>query len=55
MLTIGEAASLLMGAGLVKIDDLIVGLSLIGAGVLLKIVIAYLQHKGLDVKADPVG
>ena len=54
-LTIGDAGSLLMGAGLAKLDDLIVGLSLIGAGVILKIVVALLQKKGIDVKSQPLG
>lgn len=51
-LTIGDAGSLLMGAGLAKLEDLIVGLSLIGAGVLLKIVVAFLQKQGIEVRSD---
>lgn len=49
-LSIGEAGSALIGAGLVKLDDLRVGLSLIGAGVLLKIAVAVFQKKGFDVR-----
>jgi len=49
-LTIGDAGSLLMGAGLVKLDDIVVGLSLVIVGAILKIVVAFLQNKGLDVK-----
>ena len=54
-LTIGDAGSLLMGAGLAKLDDLNIGLALIGAGVLLKIVVAFLQKQCIDVKATPEG
>ena len=54
-LSIGDAGSLLMGAGLAKLDDLMIGLSLIGAGVLLKIIVAFLKQKGLDVKTPPIG
>ena len=49
-LSIGDAGSLLMGAGLVKLDDIVIGLSLIIVGAILKIVVAFLQNKGLDVK-----
>lgn len=49
-LSIGDAGSLLMGAGLVKLDDIVVGLSLVIVGAILKIVVAFLQNKGLDVK-----
>ena len=49
-LTIGDAGSLLMGAGLVKLDDIVIGLSLVIVGAILKIVVAFLQNKGLDVK-----
>ena len=55
-LSIGDAGSLLMGAGLVKIsEDLMTGLALVGAGVALKIAVAVLQKQGLDVKTPPVG
>ena len=49
-LSIGETASILMGAGLVKLDDLTIGLTLIAAGVILKLAVAFFQKKGLDVK-----
>jgi len=49
-LSIGDAGSLLMGAGLVKLDDIVIGLSLVIVGAILKIVVAFLQNKGLDVK-----
>ena len=54
-LTVGDAGSLLMGAGLARLDDLTVGLALVGAGVLLKIIVAFLQKQGIDVKAAPTG
>ncbi len=51
-LNIGDAGSLLMGAGFAKLDNLTIGLSLIAAGVLLKVLVAFLQKKGLDVKTN---
>ena len=54
-LSIGDAGSLLMGAGLAKLDNLEIGLSLIGVGVLLKVLVAFLQKQGLEVKAPPIG
>ena len=54
-LTIGEAGSLLMGAGLVKLDAGYLGLALIAAGTVLKIVVAVLQKQGLDVKGPVTG
>lgn len=54
-LTIGDAGSLLIGAGLTKLDDVIVALALIGTGVVLKILLAYLQKAGLPVETKPVG
>lgn len=45
-LTLNEAGSLLLGAGLVKVGtDVEIGLALVGVGAILKIVIAIL-HKG---------
>ena len=44
-----------MGAGLARLDDLTVGLALVGAGVLLKIIVAFLQKQGIEVKTPPVG
>ena len=54
-LTIGDAGALLMGAGLTKLDDIVIALTLIGVGVGLKILVAYLQKVGIEVKAPPVG
>ena len=52
VLTLNEAGSLLLGAGLVKIgDDVIIGLGLVGAGAILKIVVAVLGKYGIVVGA----
>lgn len=52
-LSIGDAGSLLIGAGLTQLDTLTVGLTLIGVGVALKILVAYLQKKGLAIESTP--
>lgn len=49
-LSVSDVGSVLMGAGLVKLDDIIVGLSLIGMGVLLKIVVAVLNKNNIPVQ-----
>lgn len=55
-LTVSDAASILMGAGIAKIDDAYLGLGLIGAGVILKIVVAVFQKNGYDVRGgQPLG
>lgn len=54
-LTIGDAGALLLGAGLTKLDDIVLALTLIGVGVGLKILVAYLQKSGIDVQAPPLG
>lgn len=54
-LTIGDAGSLLMGAGLAKLDDVQVALALIGVGVMLKILVASLRKQGIPVEAPPIG
>jgi hypothetical protein len=51
-LGIGDVGSVLMGAGLVKLDDLIVGLGLIGAGVLLKVLVAVLNKNNIPVSGN---
>lgn len=51
-LSIGDTGAMLLGAGLIKLDDLAIGLTLIGVGVLLKVGVAYLQKKGLDVSSS---
>ncbi len=54
-LKIGDAGSLLIGAGLTKLDTLEVGLTLIGTGVALLILVAWLQKEGLNVETKPLG
>lgn len=54
-LSISETGSMLMGAGLTKLDDLILAIALIGVGILLKIGIAYLKKTGLDVSGPNMG
>ena len=51
-LSVGDAGSLLLGAGLTKLDNLYVGLALIGTGALLKIIVAVLQKYGVPVSAQ---
>lgn len=51
--TIGGTGSALMGAGLVMIqNDLNTGLILIGVGVVLNILVAYLQKVGVAVQSQ---
>jgi len=53
---IGEAGSMLIGAGLVKLDaNLTLGLILVAAGTILKIVVAVLQKQGVDVQGGGQG
>lgn len=51
-LSISTAGSLLMGAGLAKLDDLYLSLTLIGIGTLLKILVAVLQKNNIPVEAN---
>ncbi len=51
-LSIGDAGALLLGAGLTKLDDIVLALTLIGVGVALKILVAILQKKGLEVSKE---
>jgi hypothetical protein len=53
-LSISEVGSVLMGAGLVQLDNLVVGLGLISAGVLLKVLVALLNKGGVAVN-QPLG
>lgn len=52
---ISQTGSALIGAGLIKLDDIRVGLLLIGAGVLLQVLVAVLQKVGVPVSTPPVG
>ena len=49
-LSIAEVGSILMGAGLVKLEDLTIGLGLIASGVLLKIIVAVLNKQNIEVR-----
>lgn len=52
-LTLGEAGSLLLGAGLVQIGtDIIIGLVLVGVGAVLKITVAILNKNGIEVASN---
>jgi hypothetical protein len=54
--TITGTGSALMGAGLVLIqNDLYAGLILIGVGVILNVLVAYLQTKGWNVQSNNLG
>lgn len=54
--TITSTGQALMFAGIALVQgNPILGLELIGVGVLLTILVAYLQKKGLDVKSNPQG
>jgi hypothetical protein len=54
--TITGTGSALMGAGLVLIqNDLYAGLILIGVGVVLNVLVAYLQTKGWNVQSNNLG
>jgi len=47
-ITLSEAGSLLLGAGLLKLtDDLYPGLIVVGVGVIIKIAVAILKKKGV--------
>ena len=48
-LSISTAASLLMGAGLAKLDNVNIALILIGIGAVLKIIVAVLQRNNIQV------
>ena len=51
-LSISTAASLLMGAGLAKLDNVNIALILIGIGAVLKIIVAVLQRNNIQVEAN---
>jgi len=52
-LTISATGSALMGAGLVKLtDDLNTGLILIGVGVVLTVLVAFLNKQGVAVQSN---
>lgn len=51
-ITVGDAGSLLIGAGLTKLDTVNTALILIGVGVALKILVAYLNYRGIIVQGN---
>lgn len=55
-LSIGDMASALGGAGLTMITtNLNVALILIGIGVALKVLVAFLNKQGVDISTPPLG
>ncbi len=50
-LSLSTAGSLLLGAGIAKLDDVQIGLLLIGVGAFLKLIVAILERKGITVSA----
>ncbi len=55
-LSIGDMASALGGAGLTQITtNLQIALILIGAGVVLKVLVAFLNKEGIPVATPPQG
>jgi hypothetical protein len=53
--TISGTGAMLMGAGIARLDNIYVALTLIGVGVALQITVAYLQNKGLNVQSSNLG
>jgi len=53
--TISGTGAMLMGAGIARLDNIYIALTLVLVGVALQIIVAYLQNKGLNVQANPVG
>ena len=53
--TISGVGAILMGAGVARLDNLVIALTLIGVGVVLQIVTAYLQNKGLNIQSSNLG
>lgn len=52
---ISQTGSALIGAGLIKLDDLQVGLLLVGVGVALQILVAVLNRFNVPVSTPPLG
>ncbi len=51
-LSLNDAGSLLLGVGLAKLDNVQLGLILLGAGALLKILVAILNKQGIQVQSN---
>lgn len=55
-LSVGDMASALGGAGLTMItSNLNVALILIGVGVALKVLVAFLNKQGIEIQSQPLG
>ena len=54
-ITISDAGSLLMGAGIARLDSIYLGVGLVLIGAILKIVVAVLQKEGVNVQSTPLG
>lgn len=56
ILSVGDAGAMLMGAGITQINTNVnLALILVGAGVVLKIIVAVLQKYDIPVSATPLG
>ena len=53
--SITQTGSALIGAGLIKLDDLYVGLTLVGIGVVLQVLVAVLNKYNIPVSTQPEG
>lgn len=53
--SITQTGSALIGAGLIKLDDLTIGLTLVGIGVVLQILVAVLNKFDVPVSTPPEG
>ena len=54
-LSISNAGSLLLGAGLARLDNIYIGVGLIILGTVLKITVAVLNKNGIEVQSQPLG
>jgi hypothetical protein len=54
-ITLSETASGLIFAGFAKLDNLYLGVGLIAVGVIIKVMVAWLQKRGLEVQSQPLG
>lgn len=52
---ISQTGSALIGAGLIKLDDIRIGLLLVGVGVLLQVLVAVLNKYNVPVSTPPQG
>jgi len=52
---ISQTGSALIGAGLIKLDDIFVGLVLVGVGVALQVLVAVLNKYGVSISTPSNG